>query len=97
MLGDLIIFPMMKLGFDKKGDQKNVDRSWAGVKIFLESKLNELEKLMVNKKEPMCGRDKLEAARIEVINTVKNQMSKRQNTTHDQIKPVKKLSTSIHH
>ncbi len=79
MMGDLLIFPMMELlGIDKKGDQKNVDRSWAGVKGFLESKLDELEKLMVDKKkDPMCGRDKLEAAVIEeVIDTVRNQMSK---------------------
>ena len=51
-MADLVIFPMMELlGIDKKGEQGSVNRTWAGVKTFLENKLGELEELMVEKKE----------------------------------------------
>ncbi|XP_013414654.1 uncharacterized protein LOC106176709 [Lingula anatina] len=79
MIGHLIIFPMMELlGIDKMGNQDTADRTWAGVKSFLEGKQVELEKIMLKKRgEAESGRDKLVAAVIEeVIDTLKNQMSK---------------------
>ena len=78
-MADLVIFPMMELlGIDKKGDQRSVDRTWAGVRTFLENKLGELEELMVEKKEHgRSGRDKLVAVVIEeIVDAVKNQLSK---------------------
>ena len=78
-MADLVIFPMMELlGIDKKGDQGSVDRTWAGVKAFLENKLGELDELMVEKKEhERSDRDKLVAVVIEeIVDAVKNQLSK---------------------
>ena len=79
MMGDLIIFPLMELlGIDKMGEKNKEERTWVGVEKFLNSKLSQLDQLMKDLKDPHnSGKDKFKAAVIEeIIDTVKNQMSK---------------------
>ena len=78
MMGDLFIFPMMELlGIDANSQQQTQDRSWLGVKCFLEEKLTELERCSANRRRKGSGRDRLVAAVMEeIVETVKEQMEK---------------------
>ena len=79
MIGDLIIFPLMELlGIDKMGEKNKEERTWVGVERFLNNKLSQLDQLMKDLRDPHnSGKDKFKAAVIEeIIDTVKNQMSK---------------------
>ena len=77
-IGDLLIFPLMKLlGIDKMGDKRNKERSWSGVEKFLNSKLAELYQLMKDLNGPhRTGKENFKALVIEeIIDAVKKQMS----------------------
>lgn len=77
-LGNLIIFPLIEfLGIDDTGQSNPTDRSWSGVKLFFDHKLQVLKDLKEAKLEgEPTGMEKLEATVIdEVIETVERQLS----------------------
>ena len=77
-LGNLVIFPLLEfLGIDKAHEAKSADRSWDGVKVFFEYKMQVVKDLKEAKLKGNCtGLEKLEATVIEeVIETLQRQLS----------------------
>ena len=64
LVGQVMIFPMMELlGLDKKGKENCAKRSCTGVRSFFESKIEELNDMIVKRKEQdMNSKEKLECA-----------------------------------
>ena len=64
LVGQVMIFPMMELlGLDKKGKENCAKRSWTGVRSFFESKIEELDDMIVKRREQdMNSKEKQECA-----------------------------------
>ena len=75
MIGDMFILPLCDiLGIDESRTSKRTDRTWPGVKDFLEEKLKVMEKFVKEAKDGLAVEKLAVAATKEVMVCVRRQM-----------------------